>query len=384
MHKNLHKLLAMGMLAAALGLWSLAAASAKPPAGGGASSPSYQIVELDSAGGLLAGGAEGINSAGLIVGQVYDPISDQYLAACWTLETTGGAVTSTLQILEGGSAAFDASDAGEIVGDLNGTAVYWRNRDAAAMVLPQSPVYSGFSRALAINENGVICGLAREPESVPDGVQVAVVWRVNVNPVDDSVSIYGPLVLPQFSPDHHYAAAISDNFAGNALVAGGSFGGEVSLARSWVVRSNPDGSLGVIDGPSTLDGGNAQGVNNGGLICGHSFGEAVVWDALTGARQILDRPTSGARTTFSTAHAYAINTDGVVAGYGTAKATFLNPVAVVWPSPTAPLIVLDKFLKNSSIAELNFAWAINDAGFVVGSGWNGAREMNVGFLAVPK
>ena len=382
MDKTVKRCFVSAMLAAAVSLCGLAS-WAKPPADG-KSGPSYQIIELDTAGGLLAGGAEGINNAGLIVGSVYDPISEQYLAACWTLETTGGAVTSTLQILDGGSAAYDVNEAGEIVGELNGIAVYWPHRNAAALVLPPSPVFNAASRALAINENGVICGWAQEPDRLPDGLRVAVVWRVNIDPADDSVSVYGPLVLPQFSPDPHYAAAISDNFAGDALVAGGALGGEVSLARSWFVRSNPDGSVGVIDGPNTLDGGSAYGVNNGGLICGHSGGDAVMWDILSGARQILDRTTTGGKMTFNAAQANDINSQGVVAGYATARATFLDPVAVVWPSPTEPMIVLDKFLKNSSIAELNIAWSVNDFGCVVGSGWNGAGHMHVGFLAVPK
>jgi hypothetical protein len=246
------------------------------------------------------------------VGSVYDPVAGEYRAACWTLDSSTGTLTSTLHFLDGGSAAFDVNDAGEIVGELDGAAVYWRHRDAAA---------------------------------------------------------------------------ISDNFAGDALVAGGSFGGEVALARSWVVRSNPDGSLAVIDGPTTLDIGSGQGVNNGGLVCGHTAGEAALWDTLTGARQILDRSgttiTSGGRTTFSSAQANAINSAGLVAGYATAKATFLNPVAVVWPSPTESMVVLDKFLKGTSISELNFAWAVNDSGFMVGSGWDGQRGIAVGFLAIP-
>jgi hypothetical protein len=372
---------------AAVGLWCLSTSWAKPP-GGGKTGPSYQIVELDSVDGLFAGGAEGINNAGLIVGSVYDPVAGEYRAACWTLDSSTGVLTSTLHFLAGGSAAFDVNDGGEIVGERDGAAVYWRHRGAAAILLPADGAFNAASKAIAINEDGVICGWAREPEGVSGNLQVAVVWRVNIDPADDSASVHGPVVLPQFSPDHHYAAAISDNFAGDALVAGGSFGGEVALARSWVVRSNPDGSLAVIDGPTTLDVGSGQGVNNGGLICGHTAGEAAVWDTLTGARQILDRSgttiTSGGRTTFRSAQANTINSTGLVAGYATAKATFLNPVAVVWPSPTEPMVVLDKFLKNTSISELNFAWAVNDSGYVVGSGWNGDSRMNVGFLAVPK
>ncbi|HUE73918.1 MAG TPA: hypothetical protein VMP01_23760 [Pirellulaceae bacterium] len=361
---------------AAVGICCLSASWAEPPTGGKNASPSYQIVELDSADGLLSAGAEYINNGGLVVGGVHDLFLDDNRAACWTLAADGATVTSTLQLLDGGSAAFGVNDAGEIVGELDGNAVYWRNRDATAIVLPASPVFNAASGAIAINDNGVICGWAREP----DGLQVAVVWRVNVNAMDDTVSIYGPSVLPQFSPDHHYAAAISDNVAGDALVAGGSFGGDVSVARAWVIRSHPDGTVGVHDGPITLDVGNARGVNDNGLICGHAAPDAVVWDFLSGARQTLDRTGSRGKT-YSTAQGNAINSAGAVAGYATAE---LKPAAVVWPSPDAPMIVLDKFLKNSAISELNYAKAVNDSGYVVGSGWDGDRKMHIGFLAIPK
>jgi hypothetical protein len=120
------------------------------------------------------------------------------------------------------------------------------------------------------------------------------------------------------------------------------------------------------------------------FVCGQSEQEAVIWD-LSGARRTLDRSgaitTSGGRKSFDSAQANGINSGTAVAGYASAGP---HPAAVVWPNPTAPMIVLDKFLKNTAITELNFARAINEFGYIVGSGWDSHRAIRVGFLAIPK
>ena len=126
-------------LAAAVGLWCSSPSLAARPGGGGSTGPSYQIVELDSAGGTLEGYPFDINNAGLIVGGVSGS------AACWTVNKANGTVTSTLHLLDG-ELATGVNGSGEIVGSRNDTAAYWESPNAAHRALP---VPLGSTRSIA-------------------------------------------------------------------------------------------------------------------------------------------------------------------------------------------------------------------------------------------
>ena len=365
---------------------SWAQKGSKPSGGGGGSGPSYKIFELDSvvdgANLTLAAGAECINNTGLIVGGASDPVSGTSFAACWRLDSSHGTVTSILQLLQGGTAAFGVNDVGEIVGERNGTAVYWRNADDVSPIFLPALSVGSPCRAVGINRHGVICGWSRGS----DGIQYAVVWRVRISPTDGT-GVWGPLVLPSFQGNTgaQYAAAVDHNdSAGLAQVVGGSQGA-IPLALTWTIESVSDGTLRVVSGPVDLDIGSAQGVNSIGLICGASQSNAVIWDATSGASRFLDRSgsmtISGVRRSFDSAQANAINSMNTTVGYASAG---LHPAAVAWATPTSPMTVLDKFLKNSTISELNFATGLNAAGDIVGSGWNNNRGISVGYVAIPQ
>ena len=73
-----------------------------------------------------------------------------------------------------------------------------------------------------------------------------------------------------------------------------------------------------------------------------------------------------------------INDDGVVVGYSWFS-------AVVWSSPEANMVRLDKYLKNnSSLDSLSSARAVSESGEIVGSGWSNDTSSKAAFLAIPK
>jgi hypothetical protein len=367
--------IALVALAAAMGLLCLSPSLAARPGGGGTTGPSYQIVELDSAGGLFEGYPFDINNAGLIVG------GGTGSAACWTVTKTDTTVTTTLHLLDG-EGAFGVNDAGEIVGSSNETAAYWENRNAAPQPLPV-PMGSTRSIAEAINSTGVICGWAEFSDAGGQRSQVALVWRVTAE------GIWGPLVLPALAPlDSTAAFAVNDNDAHDAaLVVGQEWESStgVGAGLAWSVTSLPDGSLTVDPVPDVLDAqASGTGVNDSGVICGYVYPDAVVWDGTS--KRILDRSATisafGGRKACNSANAYAINAGGVIVGRGS-FAPYSK--AVVWPSASAAMILLDKFLnKNVRFTELNSASAVNDAGEIVGSGWDNNRSFHPAYLAIPK
>jgi hypothetical protein len=255
------------------------------------------------------------------------------------------------------------------------------------------PVFqdTGYSAAHSINDGGVICGWVAAPADAEDTFQTqAVVWRINVETIDGqpTLGVWGPTKLPGLDPiDASTASAISQTDAdGMALVVGYAYhaAADVFVALAWGVQTLPDGTLAVAPAPVVLDTqAEAAGVNSSGLICGARPPDAVVWNG--DSSQALDMSASytsfGGRQTIKNANALAVNDGGVIVGYGTSG---LPPKAVVWTSPTAPMILLDKFVKNTNFAELNFAYGVNNRGEIAGWGWNGDLRQSAAFLAIPK
>ncbi|NUQ63011.1 MAG: hypothetical protein HUU20_11005 [Pirellulales bacterium] len=379
----------VALLAVAAGLWCLSPTLAKPPGGGGGNSPSYTIVKLDDANGAYSDGIalginNRINNLTEVVGYVHDPaLGGALRAACWELATSGGTIRSTLSILNGipdvvePSDAYAVNDAGEIVGlgfepgGEEGLALYWSGANAIPLLLPPL-AGDNESIALAINIDGVICGRS----NIRGGVHRAVVWRINL--IGGSPVVWGPVALPDTGAGSRaYSMNDNDSF-GVAAVSGVDDGAAVV----WSVQSLADGSLTVSPIPIIFDdGAEANGINDADTACGYLYGttvEAVVWTG--SSRRILNRAKF-----VTEAYASDINNNGAIVGTGHYRRNFdVGDRAVVWPSATSSMILLDKFLVSSPFTTLLQAEAVNDQGQIAGWGWMGGVAQYGAFVAVPK
>lgn len=369
-------------LAVACGIPAFAA---KPP------KLSYQILQLDlvEPNGVVytRSFAYGISSQGQVVGGVSNSV-DQFSPAYWTTSVVDGKVQSTLNLLvpyAGNAGASGINENGEIVGegktdDGHNVGLYWADAASAPQDLPPLDGDDG-SRAFAINKNGVICGCSTHSFVRDDGQVIdeprAVVWRVN-----GGILVCGPVELPtaQFSS----AEAISDNDITNCARVVGSSYPDTSASDSaveWTVLDNA-GTLTVVDSEVLNDVGvaDALGVNNGGKVCGRALTQTTTgWNAVVWTGDST-QTLNGARFFYSPA-ARDINNKGVIVGTAQHKVSLLR--AVMWPSATGSMVVLDQFLDDSSpFGILCAADAVNDSGAIVGFGWDGTEWS--AFLAVPQ
>ena len=369
--------------------------------GGGDSAPSYQIIELDNFDGLFSGFAFNINNVGQAVGHINDGLYDHDVAAGWVIDNSGPQLPTTLQTLTDGTVANDVNDLGEIVGERVDdsdpqnpawSALYWEHADAEPLVLPV-PEGATVAAAESINHDSVICGWAatfdpQQQRYVQDGL----VWRINFEDVGGKILpvVWGPLVLPAVTPDGSVQPVdINDSDTdGIVRVVGSEFEAEENApaAIAWDVMLLADGSLVASPMVDVLDiDAQGYGVNNARATCGARSVDAIVWE--DSATHILDRsatirPSIGKRKPISFATAHRISNGGVIVGQANAS---VYRKAVVWPSVDAPIILLDNFLKkNSSFTELNRAVGVNDAGEIVGYGWDNERGIHPGFLAIPE
>jgi hypothetical protein len=263
-------------------------------------------------------------------------------------------------------------DLGFAPGEENGRALYWPGPNANALALPPLAGHDECI-AVAINNDGVICGHS----NVRGEPHHAVAWRVNL--VNGSPVVSGPVALPEPAGESR-AYAIGDNDAsGFATIAGVLMD---DGAAKWRVRSLADGSLTVEPTPVVLDPrAEANGVNNAATACGYLSAttvEAVVWTS--SSRRILNRAKF-----VTSAYAYDINNNGVIVGVGHYWRNFVSgDRAVVWPSASGSMILLDNFLAGSPFTTLLWAKAANNQGLIAGTGWMGGVGQYGAFVAVPK
>ena len=125
-----------------------------------------------------------------------------------------------------------------------------------------------------------------------------------------------------------------------------------------------------------------RGVNNTGVVCGDSSRPdwiAMLW---TATEQIsLDLPRK-----FASSGAWDLNDSGVVVGWVSRQDTGFPPgEAAVWDGPDAKPVLLSSFLsRKSAFDALTDAPAINQAGVIVGAGWDGGDGIQQAFIALPK
>lgn len=360
----------------------------KKPGGdsGGGGGTSYTVARLDNGNGAFTGSeALDINDAGQVVGYLNSPGSYYVLAACWDVVGTQSQVIPLMD----GVRAEGINNNSEIVGaglDAEGQwrAKYWSSPTANPIVLP---VDDGCfqSHSYAINDSGIIVGYSMH--AVPDETgqlrpsNFPMAWRVNSTGSEPVID--GPVLLPLFAGSSEVYAVTECDAEGQAIVAGGYrlLNGPRSAAVTWLVQAEQDGTLSVAAVPEVLEDGNAvaYGISNLGVACGEGPipSSTATTASLWAGGQIL-RLNSGR---LATSRARDINVAGVTVGAGGPNLADLD--AVVWPSPSASPVPLERYLpkRNSPFTFLIEAHALNESGTIVGVGGNVGERY--GFIAVP-
>jgi len=243
--------------------------------------------------------------------------------------------------------------AGDVVGGAQGNdanmAVVWSGPAHTMQQLPDlSPGVAGdTSRALAINDNGVVVGLSGDP----DGHTVATSW------------IGGqPINLGDLPRGEVFGIATAVNAAGQ-LAGLSVVGGLPATGGRWnafTVSASGGSLLNLGDLPGGANDARANGINDDGLVVGRSSVgwrsqayHAFLWTPGVGMQDLGDLPGGSDHS-----EALAVNGDGVVVGWSNGSA---GQRAFRW---TAALGMQDLGLPPG--ATLSVATGVNEAGLVVG------------------
>jgi hypothetical protein len=283
---------------------------------------------------------------------------------------SNGEIESNRLPLSGGINAYSINNFGEIVGETFGSAgnyvaVYWPSPYSQAEPLPSWPGYD-VSVALAINNNGLICGYLSKstldasgqpiPATYDSSSNRAVVWRV-----DSSGEISDPFELPTDGDGSSSdATAVNDN---DEVVGHGPDGDIL-----WSVQSHGDGTVSVSSTPIGL--GTPTGINNAGLVVGRMPGyretDAYAW--LQNSTWFLDRGRGKNKVPY--AGAWDVNDSGLIVGEARTD-TSLGAIgrACFWNGIDGSLTYLDEYLEaDSPLLRLDSAEAVNASGDIIGFG----------------
>lgn len=372
-------LIALAMAASAI--WGAVSLSAPPPGKDkdGDKDAGYTVVNLDPNPNATSSSASCINESGEIVGVI-----DGH-AVYWTVDAEGLVELFPTMADFGGSGATHINDNGEVVGvgplpeggPQNG--LYWQtpaDNTVDPIVLPPLLGYND-SGALAINDNGLVVGWCGLPDDVNDPAEVAVAWQIDY---DENGLAEGASPPVQLSASRSGAHDV--NNAGQVV---GSSGGR---AVRWEVVVDEEGNFNVGEpfDLSQLGGGSwefAAAINELGDVVGegiNSDGEhqrGFFYDGITG--EIRDLATLGRN---ASQHPSSINDAATVEAVG--HIYVFGPhgawAAVRWKGDKAT--DLSKKIGGSDW-HLNIANDVNNAGQIVGTGNLIGGEWRA-FLLIPK
>jgi probable HAF family extracellular repeat protein len=325
------------------------------------------ITDLGPLPGDTFSAAYAINASGQVVGTsgTQDASGNvvTYHAVRWdaaaTIPTELGASPGITS-----SVAWGINDSGVVVGAASSTAVEWAPPATATTPITTLGLFPGdtFSAALAINASGQVAGYSATRDASGNMVFHAVRW---------DAAATAPTELGT-SPGITSSVALGINASGAVV---GAAGGAVEWAPA-ATATTPITTLGQLPGQT---GSIAFAINASGLVVGeadtkdatgNSITHAVRWDAAT------TPPTDlGTLSGITSSVALGINASGAVVGAaGTPSPNGdIFGSAVLWNAGMTTPTYLGVLLPSGSPWALLSAYAINDAGQIVGFGTiNGA------------
>ncbi|QDV87213.1 hypothetical protein [Planctomycetes bacterium TBK1r] len=237
------------VVAACLFCFSIAEAKkpVKPPGGGGGGS-SFQLVELQPAGGTVSS-AYAISDSGIVVGTVDD------MPGIWDSSET---VPAFIPLVGAYGEALSINEYDEIVGWGPNGPRYWSNAIANPVELP---LPTGFDSGTAngISRDGIVVGEIWGPASSGNEIWAAA-WRVTEG------LVFGPILL-----DAGGAHDVASMGAGINRAVGRSADAEFGhVATVWDLLSKDDGTFTVIGSTVLVAGVTAEAyaITNTGDVTG--------------------------------------------------------------------------------------------------------------------
>jgi hypothetical protein len=308
MFRNLKHLGRWLAIAMAVGLFcssqALAKKPDKPPGGGGGGDKTapYTLVELSS----MDGSANAINQLdGVVevVGVVYDysgeDVGDR--AHYWMVDPAGNVLSLDLQTLPPsepeaivGSQALDVNNDGIVVGsqwDDSGVRIALLWPDAASEPI-ELPLPEGtFGGASSINDEGIVLGLAYDPDDLDNAMRL-VVWKVAV--VDGVAVVLDTKTI--LSKARSYTVQVVNSGYVCATVDVSADPGGYQFRAFRLMLDWDDDEVWEVPGSRTQlfdDGSLACGINEAGTVCGRCTspdGSSGIAFVMTVSGDLLDLP----------------------------------------------------------------------------------------------
>lgn len=311
----------------------------------------YEPIDLGPLGTTYSV-ANGINSYGVVVGKARFPGTGshafRYDGTMLDLGTIGGLGTNT-------SEAFGINDLGWIVGRAGTTgfshAFVWRP-DGTGMT-DLGTFGGGTSCANGINGAGWVVGRA----SYPDLTEHAFLWK----PGDQKVTDIGVFDTGSFSN----ACDVNDDgvVVGIANAYNRMWGGYPDRAFRWDEKGGMV-DLGTLGGPASY----AYAVNSSGWVAGDSdISSGLAFHAFVyDGRRMRDLGTLD-KGTYLYSSAYDVNDAGVVVGYSDMR-NGDSHAFIYRPGKDRRIVDLNTLLTTRSGWEINYAYSINDNGWIAAWG----------------
>jgi uncharacterized protein (TIGR03437 family) len=355
------------------------------------SPPNFTATDLGILPGFAVSQATGINSSGVVIGyssnsgfQFYGNEANGSSQA-WTY--SNGALTPLASNGQNATIPLGINASGQIVG-VTGPAVPANTNNPP----PRAMFSSFFYQNGAYNTPAAFPKFA-VPAAINDAGQVPI-W-LNPGEINQNVALWSggsqtPLPVPNGA-----TTSFAFGINGSGQVAGGTAlglqSGHTDLAEIWA-----NGAYKTLTVPSNVIQAFAVGVNDSGLAAGGGYtgvGYEVLLFASGGATDLGGLP--GMSYNFPT----GINNSGWIVGYslGNEPSTFgSNSYLVALPGFLVPapqtarailslngsLYDLNSLVSNNSGWDFEYAYAINDAGQIVGAGFH--NGVQTGFLLTPQ
>jgi probable HAF family extracellular repeat protein len=328
-------------------------------------SSNYSITDLGALGGAISQ-ANAINSTGQVVGQA------QIASGSYHPFLYSGGLMTDLGVAPGftDGSARAVNAAGQVAvsegvgGNINGHAFLWQSGSGAIDLgnLGSSPTIP-----LAINN-----ATAAHSVQVVGGGGHAWIWQSGV------LTDLNTLISPNSGWVLTEADGINDS---QQIIGQGIINGHYH-AYSWQIGSGVPTDLGTLPGGTSSG---AKAINKAGQVAGWSTTplaptgyHAFLW---TSPGPMADL---GTLATESSSHAYALNnsSQAQVVGYSDGSVGNLYGIrATLWQNGTA-IDLNSQIPKKSRWLLLEYAYGVNDAGWIVGQGF-ATSGANHAFLMTP-